>query len=80
VVTDVTDDHASKNQEAHHIRPLVCGSIMWLFEPPSGLEHVDLDRIPLSYGTRLFLGVLASPHPAFGTPLRAGEGGNGVRE
>jgi hypothetical protein len=29
----------------------------------------------LRYGTRLDLGVLASPHPAFGTPLpRAGEG------
>ena len=85
MVTDVAGDHVSKSQEstvgdfgAPHCS-LLRDPIKWLFEQPSGFELEVLVRIQLLYGTRLYLGVLASPHPAFGTPLpRAGEG-KGVR-
>jgi len=81
VVTDVAGDHVSKSQErtrgdfgAPHCS-LLSDSITWFFEQRQVSSMRFWIAFQLPNGTRLYLGVPASPHPAFGTPLpRAGEG------
>ena len=63
----------------HHIVPscLIPSVRCWSIRQVSSMRFWI--AFQLLYGTRLYLGVLATPHPAFGTPLpRAGEG-KGVR-